>query len=214
MTARKSKDSIYAVITGDVVDSQMVVAPSDWLEPLKSILNQLGRSPRDWEVFRGDSFQMQLADPLQALSSALRIKAALRQHKDFDVRVGIGLGTISHSARRISERQGEAFIRAGACFEGLRLEKRRLALRSPWPQFNEDMDLYLLLASTFMDAWPPMAAEVAGMMLAAPELKQDELAKRLSIAQSSVSERLSRVRWNELQALLAMYHKKLKAQLL
>jgi DNA-binding NarL/FixJ family response regulator len=149
----------------------------------------------------------------EALKAALRIKAAIKCQKDLDVRMAIGIGHMAHAAPAITERNGEAFVNSGTRFDQMKEEKRRLAIRSPWPEMDNEMDLYLRLASLFMDQWTPLSAEVVAILLEEPGLKQAMIAKRLGISQSSVSDRLSRARWDELQALDAMYRHKLKIHL-
>jgi hypothetical protein len=199
-----------SIITGDIAGSRRAKAPGNWLEPLKRVLGRFGRAPQDWEIYRGDAFQVEVTDPEEALKAAFHIKAAIKQQRNLDVRMAVGIGRVEHAAPAITERNGEAFINSGSRFDQLKDEKRRLAICSPHPDMDREMDLYLLLASVFMDQWTPHSAEVVAILLEEPGLKQAELAKRLGISQSSVSERLSRARWEELQALDAMYRHKIK----
>ncbi len=208
-----AKRTYTGIITGDIAGSQQAAAPSQWLEPLKRVLGSLGRTPQDWEIYRGDAFQVEVRNSANALQVALNIKAAIKCEKDLDVRMAIGIGRMEHEAAAITERNGEAFVNSGSRFDQLKDEKRRLALRSPWPDFNADMDLYLRLASVFMDQWTPLSAEVIAMLLPEPGLKQATIAQRLGISQSSVSDRVSRAHWDEVQALDAMYSRKIQSLL-
>lgn len=208
-----AKPVYTSIITGDIAGSQQAAAPSQWLEPLKRVLGSMGRTPQDWEIYRGDAFQVEVRNPVDALEVALYIKAAIKCEKDLDVRMAIGIGRMEHQAPAITERNGEAFVNSGSRFDQLHDEKRRLALRSPWPDFDDDMDLYLRLASVFMDQWTPLSAEVIAMLLPEPGLKQATIAQRLGISQSSVSDRLARAHWDEVQALDAMYRYKLQSSL-
>ena len=68
-----------AVITGDIINSRKV-ASALWMGDLKDILKDYGNEPKDWEIYRGDSFQL-IINPVDALEIALLIKAAIKQHK-------------------------------------------------------------------------------------------------------------------------------------
>lgn len=90
-----------AVITGDIINSRKV-ASALWMEDLKGILNAYGNEPKDWEIYRGDSFQL-VVDPRDALEIALLIKATIKQHKSLDVRMAIGIGNVDYSADKVTE---------------------------------------------------------------------------------------------------------------
>ena len=62
---------MIAVITGDIINSKKS-SPKLWLEALKTILNNYGSSPLVWEVYRGDSFQLEV-NPKDALKACVLI---------------------------------------------------------------------------------------------------------------------------------------------
>src|SRR5690606_38464016 len=111
-----------AVITGDIVNSSKV-NPDTWLPKLKDVLNLFGNTPNEWEIYRGDSFQLIIKDPLMALKAAILIKASIKSIKSLDIRMAIGIGDISHSSQRITESNGPAFIYSGEKFETLKQDK-------------------------------------------------------------------------------------------
>lgn len=199
---------MHAVITGDVVDSRLV-EPGVWLQPLKALLNQFGKSPGGWEIYRGDSFQLLLDDPREALKAAVRIKANIKHQKALDVRMGIGIGTVDHRAERITESNGQAFIHSGDVFERLKEEKCNLALRSPWEALDQELNLALRLGLVAMDQWTPASAKLVGLRLEHSDMKQADLAKALGIAQSSVSERQTRAHFDEIVLLEARFRQRI-----
>jgi hypothetical protein len=84
---------LTSVITGDVVQSRSLKNTASWMKTLKAVLTGYGPSPRSWQIYRGDSFQLELPQPSESLSAAIRIKAAMRSFKGLDVRLSIGVGT-------------------------------------------------------------------------------------------------------------------------
>ncbi|SHJ47565.1 hypothetical protein SAMN04488028_101238 [Reichenbachiella agariperforans] len=197
--------STKAVITGDIINSRAGDA-SEWLIPLKSALTHYGRSPQQWEIYRGDSFQL-ILPPEQALLAAIHIKASVRQSKAHDVRMAIGLGDQDHTADKITESNGTAFVRSGECFESLK--KQTLAIRSSHDVLNEPINLMLSLALLTANHWSATVAGVVTTVLTHTDKNQIEIAERLGKSQSSVSEALKRGGFEEIMQLNAYYQSKL-----
>jgi hypothetical protein len=65
-----------SIITGDIIDSRKQPT-KNWIDGLKQLLGTIGQTPQ-WEIYRGDEFQLEVANPEQALLMAFRIKAYLR----------------------------------------------------------------------------------------------------------------------------------------
>lgn len=81
---------MISIITGDIVNSRKL-ASAEWILGLKQLLNTLGQNPAQWEIYRGDEFQLEVANPSDALHHALLIKAYLKSIK-LDARMSIGFG--------------------------------------------------------------------------------------------------------------------------
>src|SRR5690554_1995045 len=104
---------MIAVITGDIIASRLVLDQDKWLVPLKSLFNNWGIRSKDWELERGDFFQVEVNNPLDALKKALQIKALIKKVEPLDVRMAIGIGQKTYTGESISESNGEAlYIRA------------------------------------------------------------------------------------------------------
>jgi hypothetical protein len=134
-----------SIITGDLIKSRNIGA-KHWLPPLRKVLSTEGETPRSWEIFRGDSFQIEIKDPSQALLIAIRIKATLKCIKHLDVRMAIGIGEKDYAGAKITESNGNAFIFSGEKLEEITREKQNLGVRTPWPEFDREMNLYFRLA--------------------------------------------------------------------
>ncbi len=198
-----------SIITGDIIQSQKV-KPSVWLDILKTQLNTLGQNPQKWEIFRGDSFQAEVDNPLNALQTAIKIKAAIKCIKQLDVRLAIGIGDKTHNAIKITESNGSAFVYSGNQFEKIKKEKTNLAIASPCEIFNRDMNLFIKLASIAMDNWSINSAQTVKIALENPEKSQKELGELLGIKQNAVSSRLKRAYFDEIKALLEIYKTKIQ----
>lgn len=192
---------MYAVITGDIVQSRQS-AVAVWIKALKEILNQYGSSPKDWEIYRGDSFQI-IIRPEQALDLSFIIKSHLKSN-EINVRMAIGIGEIDYRTDKATESNGTAFVNSGTCFDGLK--KQTLALQTPWNDFNTTFNIMLDLASLTMDKWTAKTAEVVCFKLQNPTMNQVDIAERLEKKrQGNISESLKRGGYDELNQLLNYY---------
>lgn len=189
---------MVAVITGDIINSR--VLPQAWLDTLKHALTNLYGKNVNWEIFRGDSFQIELAAE-NALLNAMYIKACIKTLKKADVRIGIGIGKKSGTTTKVTEANGEAFINSGYAFDTLKANKVTMAIKTPWPNFDDDMNLSIRLALIAMDSWGAIAAEMVKYAIENKDTKQDKIAKISGRSQSSVSEALKRARFTDLMDL-------------
>ena len=208
-----AKRIITGVITGDIVQSRKSHNPL-WLAKLKKILSLEGKSPRTWQIYRGDSFQVEIRDPSAALMAAIRIKSAVKTIKNLDVRMAIGVGEKKYASGKIAESDGEAFVHSGERFETLKKEKLTLAIRTPWPDFDREMNICLRLAAIPMDTWTPNSAELVLLLLTEQDLTQKELAKKLGVTQPSVSERQNRSHFQEVMDLETLFREKINKLIL
>lgn len=210
---------MIAILTADIINSRKLVNQEIWINPLKELLVSYGETPKKWEILRGDYFQIEVEDPMEALLLSFKIKALMKsilvtqgqkRPSSIDVRMAIGLGTKEYSADRISESNGTAFIHSGEKFEKLKKEKTSLAIQSSFPNFDYEMNLYLKLALIQMDVWTVNSAVLLTTLFKNPERKQAEIGTILGIGQNSVSGRFKRACVDEILELDKMYRYKLK----
>ncbi len=183
---------MIAIITGDIINSEKYKV-SDWLVGLKTYLSTLGKTPKDWDIYRGDEFQLKV-DPSDALKVAIEIKSQIKQFKGLDVRMAIGIGEESYSGEGISESNGPAYQLSGRTFETLKEQKLNLAIATTDKNKDNTLNLVFKLALEFMDNWSVVSAEIVALSLQNPESSQQELADVLKIKQSAVSQRLKRAK--------------------
>ncbi len=155
-------------ITGDIINSRNT-DPQQWIPILKSVLNNYGLEPLQWEIYRGDSFQLEI-HPEEALLAAIYIKSCIRNIEGLDVRLAIGIGEKSYSSEKITASNGSAFVNSGECFEGLK--KSILAIKSPFYDFDTQINLCLDLAQLTMNSWTQKSSEIVKISIENPNSTQ------------------------------------------
>ena len=199
---------MIGVITGDIINSSRVAGSGKWLSTLKAALETEGPTPKRWEITRGDSFQVEIAQPESALWKALHIKALIKRIAGLDVRMAIGIGTKTYHAAKISEANGDAFVRSGRLFD--QLKKNTLAISSPWGDMDRAINICLELALLTMDRWTPNSAETMALAIEHPEKTQLELAKILQISQGRISERQQRAGYDEIMKMEVYFRESIR----
>ncbi|WP_367916341.1 SatD family protein [Leadbetterella sp. DM7] len=190
------------VITGDIVNSRNVRSEK-WLAALKAALADFGCETHDWEIYRGDSFQLVVAAD-RALDAVFYIKSALKDTAPLDVRMALGLGHISYRSKRVLESNGPAFVYSGECFE--QLKKHTLRIKSDFPELDETLNLMFSLTDFITGNWKPVTAEIIRHKLKYPELTQRKLAQLMGRkSQASISEGLKRGGYDEIRHLIDFY---------
>lgn len=198
-----------SVITGDIIKSRTQKNPETWIKPLKAALSNLEKDTSNWEIYRGDSFQIEIQEVSESFKAAVYIKASIKMIKGLDVRLSIGIGEKSYQGNDVTESNGEAFIFSGETFESLKLEKQNLRIKTKNEDFNEELNLYFSLASTFMDNWTRNSAEIVKLSLEHPQWLQQELANHINTSQNAVSKRQKRAYLQQIQKLNTMYTRKI-----
>lgn len=199
---------MVAILTGDIINSRSLPAET-WLTMLKSGLKALGKE-KDWEIFRGDSFQMQTSLE-EAFKNAIYLKACVKTIKGVDVRIAIGIGEKKFSASKVTESNGQAFIYSGEKLDELKKERLTMAIQSPWNEFDYEMNVSIRLALIAMDNWSQIAAETVKLSIENAGISQKELAELIKKSQSSVSEALKRAHLNDILELENLYRKKISS---
>ncbi len=209
---------MIAVITGDIIASRKIVSQEKWLVPLKNLLSSWGERPKEWELDRGDNFQVEINNPEEALKKAFEIKALIKKVtpllerkkiSTIDIRMSIGIGGKTYWGETIKENNGPAYIYTGEKFDVLKKENVTIGIKTPWQDFDEEINLYLKLAGTFMDKWSVSSAELVEIVLKKPNATQEEIGSQLGIKQSGVSGRWTRAHIDKLLEVEKMFRKKI-----
>jgi hypothetical protein len=197
---------MIGIITGDIVGSRKV--KDSWLASLKTALKSISEQGSKWEIYRGDSFQVEVV-PENVIRAAAYLKACIRVNKPADVRMGIGIGDVKNQRKKISESSGDAFVNSGIAFDSLKQAKVNLTIKTISAEFDEEINVLIKLSLIAMDSWGVVAAEMVKLALENENLLQSELAAISGRTQSSVSEALKRAHFSEIMEMDKLYRKKL-----
>ena len=202
-----------AILTGDIINSRSE-PKTTWLQELKSSLNKYGESPKEWEIYRGDSFQLEVK-PEEALEAALLLKATIKQYKKLDVRIAIGLGEKSYNTEKITEANGSAFINSGECFD--QLKKTTLAIKTPYFdnfEIDQRLNFVFQLGAHIFDNWTSVSAFCIKLALENPTDRQvvlaekaNQLSQQYKLDQSGISRGLQRGGYDDILKIIAFYKK-------
>lgn len=152
--------NIKGVITGDVINSSSIPIEqrSDLLTFMSSILDDIKQVfSLHYEFFRGDSIQIIIENPSDALLVGLLFRAGLRGRtgKEFsniwDARISIGIGKTEYLANHISTSDGEAFRLSGRTLDNM--NKATLCLTTPWVEVNDEFKVSLPFVDDIVCGW-------------------------------------------------------------
>jgi len=189
----------YAVLTGDIVKSREISPRAQLIRTLKEALETASKTHQaEYDIYRGDSFQMVLPSaPAAALvaiiiRSKLLSKSAKKSHP-WDTRISIGIGEITYRGDKITESDGPAFLLSGQGMDELDKSHRRLIIKAPWEQADRSLSLVTRFADDIISNWSRYSAETAFYSLVYDE-SQNALAKRLERSQSTINDRIAAAR--------------------
>lgn len=202
---------MICIITGDIIGSRKI--KDSWLLNLKTALKVISGRSNKWEIYRGDSFQLEV-EPENAIKTAAYLKACIKVNKPADVRMGIGIGDLKNKRKKLSESSGDAFVYSGAAFDSLKQARVNLAVKTDSADFDEEINVLIKLSLIAMDSWGVVAAEMVKLALENNDLLQSELAAISGRTQSSVSEALKRAHYTEIMEMDRIYRKKLNQMIL
>lgn len=204
---------IYAVLTGDIVDSSRRGQNSPG--PISLLLQEVGgtvkRSFSDVvegqiDVFRGDSWQMVLAQPPQAIRVGIFMRALLRSEHGIDSRVSIGFGEIDYLPQeKISTGSGQAFTLSGQGLED-NLKRARMAVFIPSLEGTlegKGLNIITQLIDLQIGSWTQGQSRAAAGALM--EMTQAEIAASWQpgpISQQGISQHLENAGWSQIKKAL------------
>ena len=188
--------TIGAIITGDIVDSTKMAAEerNSMLLMLQSLPELLSTFTKiDLEIFRGDSFQIRVWDPVDSLKVAFAIRAHIRSFKfaehnrQWDARMAIGIGTMEYDTGTLAMSDGEAYRASGRGLDAI--GKRRLTIETPWEEVNKELRVSTAFADDIVSGWTQSQSRVIFQSLTT-SLNHAEIGNKLGITRQMVDKAL------------------------
>lgn len=184
------------VITGDVVGSTKINDFGKLPKLINDLITEISLccTKCKVEISRGDSFQVLVEDPKQALLVALLIRAGFRKssidlgNKDLDVRLSVGIGEVSYMDEKIGQSNGEAFILSGHGFDNL-TKTQRLSVQTFSDSINSELKVETAFVDDIVSNWTQLHGEIMYQALLT-DATQCELAKKLGTSQQNICKRL------------------------
>ena len=227
---------IHGIITGDIVSSRDIEVPirERLFDDVGLLLKDLKKQwINTYETYRGDSLQCHVKTPEHALRVALIIRSFFRSYlpdelkpkvsfkkgksqatkgyfaTNFDVRLGIGIGTIDFIKKnKITTSDGEAFRLSGDALDNLNQATQRMAVKTFNNAFNDQIEPPVLLLDALIQKWTQNQAELVLYKL--QDKKEDEIAAKLKITQSAVNQRTKTAQWMAIEKLVLYFEKTVK----
>ena len=212
-----SKRAIAAVLTGDIVNSTKLLLTQETrlIKALGEVLGNFGGKRRLHEFYRGDSLQIYLDDPAEALRMALVCRAlaiAVTGNEETevvsDIRISIGIGEVKLPIHQLGIAKGDAFILSGRRFDELQQSEQRLAIGCGVPLVDIGFQIMADYVDSIFKGMTAKQARVIQELLQGTT--QQQLAVTLNKSKSTISQLANTGRWAEIEKLLLQYEQLIK----
>lgn len=196
-----------AVITADIVNSTRL-SKAETKKLMKNLLVLL--QPHKYEFFRGDSFQVYVKTPADALLLLLQMRTtAMKLPAETsmpiaDIRASIGIGAVKLPLKELRTASDEAFILSGRTFDKMKPGQR---LTITCNEKNYTVNLGLGVVAQFIDylfqrLTTRQASVVAELLM---NRTQTETARKLKKSQATIHKHIQSAGWPEIEKLLTEY---------
>lgn len=206
----------YAVLTGDIVGSSKLAKAVR--QTLPAVIKRAAKEtrkafpdilPLDVEVFRGDSWQLLISDPVQSLRVGLFMRACLRsgtaRGRGLDTRVSIGIGAIDFvPASKVSEGDGAAYRASGQGLEGLP-SGRFMNLSIAETENLNGLDALVGLVDALVQGWTGKQALAAAGALRGWTQEKTVSVWPEKITQPAITKHLAAARWLAVEVALSEF---------
>jgi hypothetical protein len=196
----------YAVLTGDIIHSSRLTPTQ--LEAVRSSLIGSVDKVRRWkrglvkgkpEFFRGDAWQLLLADPAMALRVGVFLRASLLARGLADSRVAIGLGEVEEiSHERVSLSTGQAFVISGKALDRMtRYSNMTIEIPKTVGPFSAWLPVAGHLCDSLIGQWTTRQAKLVRAAVNPKEPGSEKIGQSLkpAVSKQAVAKGLSGANW-------------------
>lgn len=228
---QNSKKMLRATISADVVSSTALSVEELTLlqSEIRCFLDELSEKSqgKDWgRLFKGDSVEIFLSNPHEALRVALLLKSLVKKafsckkNKDakrelfrkYGIRLAIGIGEMRIADQNQDVLDGEAIYCSGRLLESQKhtgneriVIKRSMFFGSENSTFAEQMDVILEFLDVLFKNATSRQSEVVYYKLLGKQEK--EIAELLNVRQHAVNQFSSSVGWNAIESAVNYFEK-------
>lgn len=218
---------LRATISADIVSSTSLSVEelSHLQSEIRLFLERLLEKSqgKDWgRLFKGDSVEIFLYDPHEALRVALLLKTLVKKtfientmgvkqslFKRFGIKVAIGIGEMRVADKIRDILDGEAIYYSGRALEKCTKEglsiKRTMYFVSKDPLLSEQMDVLLGLLDTLFKEATSKQCEVVYYKLSG--MNELEISEKLGVVQSVVNQHSNAIGWNAIESAVKYFEK-------
>lgn len=213
---------LQAVLTGDIVgSSELEAIRRSQLPDLlrrafeRSVSFSEGPFGAQFDVFRGDAWQLHLTQPEHALRVGIAFRAYLRTEEDVDARFALAIDTVDFvDTDRVSQSDGAAFRRSGRALDALSGRSMACLLPERYAETPHQrlFDAIASATGAFIDRWTPPQAQAVLLTLTLPATRafagQAQVAAAwpsAPVSQQAVSGHLRKAQWSEIEQYLASF---------
>lgn len=221
---------LFAIINGDIIKSSKMSINDkvDFMRHLQRGFEFMRKNKslgivRNFEIYRGDSFQGALSKPEMALRAVLLLRSLSRMNQPtmvkvntarkkvldtpfdvIDLRIAVGIGEISVLAPKLMESDGEAFRISGQLFDSMKGPGANLAIETPSMEINRELEASWALVDAIVNKWTRLQAEAIYYCL--QDYSQVEIANRLlNVSPPALSQRLKAAGWSAIEKMIAYF---------
>lgn len=190
---------LYSVITGDIVKSSRlsIEQHKKLVKVIRSCSKEIqkvfpGSLKYEPELFRGDSWQLLIKKPEEALSIALFYRAYLKANMNIskiDARMAISVGTVDYVESSFGV--GDAYKNSGKALD--KKGKRKLKFVSDFIPNSHIIDLIIYNIDFISTRWTSNQSKI--ILLALQDFDQNAIANKLHITQQAVSKQIDAAGW-------------------
>tara|TARA_R110000737_G_scaffold61057_2_gene88006 strand:- start:7393 stop:8031 length:639 start_codon:yes stop_codon:yes gene_type:complete len=204
---------MIAVLTGDLVNSTKMsnVTYAEVINSLKGLLQEVNEKYQAiGEIYRGDEFQIQYPDPINALKSTLLIKLALHlskfSPKPIQCTLSLAYGAYDIYDKKPNTSSGPVFIASGRALA--KAQRGELSIRFQQKSYSDDIQLLNQFLNHLLNRLTKTQAALLYQYIASDFAEHKKIAEITGTTRQNISNRLSNIGAFLIRDYMAVINKK------